>query len=116
MKPKDPAYLRHILDAITSIEEFSEGISSVEDLRGRRDRAHADHHRRGGKDDLAGARAGAPGDPLEGSGRNARIIHHYFGVDYEAIFLTVHDDLPVLKQGIQSILNEANRRNTPGGK
>ena len=36
MKPKDPAYLRHILDAITSIEEFSEGISSVEDLRGRR--------------------------------------------------------------------------------
>jgi len=36
MTPEDPAYLRHILDAITSIEEFSEGISSVEDLRSRR--------------------------------------------------------------------------------
>ncbi|WP_342771065.1 DUF86 domain-containing protein [Methanoculleus sp. UBA416] len=36
MTPEDPAYLRHILDAIISIEEFSEGISSVEDLRCRR--------------------------------------------------------------------------------
>jgi len=36
MTPEDPAYLHHILDAITSIEEFSEGISSAEDLRNRR--------------------------------------------------------------------------------
>jgi hypothetical protein len=36
MTPEDLAYLHHILDAIMSIEEFSEGISSVEDLRGRR--------------------------------------------------------------------------------
>ena len=43
----------------------------------------------------------------EAAGMRDRVVHHYFGVDYEAIFLTVHDDLPVLKQGIQSILNEA---------
>ena len=36
MMPEDPAYLRHILDAILSIEEFSEGIESAEDLRNRR--------------------------------------------------------------------------------
>ncbi|MFA7073269.1 DUF86 domain-containing protein [Methanoculleus bourgensis] len=36
MTPEDPAYLHHMLDAITSIEEFSEGISSAEDLRNRR--------------------------------------------------------------------------------
>jgi len=30
-------------------------------------------------------------------------------VDYEAVFLTLHDDLPVLKQEIQSILSEAER-------
>jgi len=36
MTPEDLAYLRHILDSIISIEEFSRGISSVEDLRDRR--------------------------------------------------------------------------------
>ncbi len=36
-----------------------------------------------------------------------KIVHHYFGVDYEAIFLTPHEDLPLLKQGIVAILNEA---------
>jgi len=36
MTPEDPAYLRHILDAIISIEDFSKGISSAEDLRNRR--------------------------------------------------------------------------------
>ncbi|MDD3917907.1 MAG: DUF86 domain-containing protein [Synergistaceae bacterium] len=43
-----------------------------------------------------------------------KIVHHYFGVDYEAIFLTLRDDLPVLKQGILSILDEADRRNAAG--
>jgi uncharacterized protein with HEPN domain len=33
MTPEDLAYLHHILDAILSIEEFSEGIGSAEDLR-----------------------------------------------------------------------------------
>ncbi|MCK8517384.1 HepT-like ribonuclease domain-containing protein [Methanoculleus sp. 7T] len=36
MTLEDLAYLHHILDAILSIEEFSEGIGSVEDLRRRR--------------------------------------------------------------------------------
>jgi len=36
MTPEDLAYLHHILDAITSIEEFSEGIDSAEELRNRR--------------------------------------------------------------------------------
>jgi uncharacterized protein with HEPN domain len=122
MKPKDPAYLRHILDAITSIEEFSEGISSVEDLRDRRlERAGIERMLT-----IIGEAAKMISPELaqehpeipwrEAAGMRDKIIHHYFGVDYEAIFLTVHDDLPVLKQGIQSILNEANRRNTPGGR
>ena len=36
MTTEDLAYLHHILDAILSIEEFSEGIGSAEDLRNRR--------------------------------------------------------------------------------
>ena len=45
----------------------------------------------------------------EAAGMRDTIVHHYFGVDYEAVFLTLHDDLPPLKQEIQSILSEAER-------
>jgi len=33
MKPEDPAYLRHMLDAIIHIENFSRSISSASDLK-----------------------------------------------------------------------------------
>jgi uncharacterized protein with HEPN domain len=52
----------------------------------------------------------------EAAGIRDRIIHHYFGVDYEAVFLTVQDDLPVLKQGILSILAEARAAGMPPGR
>jgi len=122
MTPKDPAYLRHILDAITSIEEFSEGISSVEELRGRRLECAGIERMltiigEAAKMISAELREEHPEIPWkEAAGMRDRIVHHYFGVDYDAVFLTVHDDLPVLKQGIQSILNETNRRNTAGRK
>nr|WP_241481285.1 HepT-like ribonuclease domain-containing protein [Methanoculleus sediminis] len=43
-----------------------------------------------------------------------KIIHHYFGVDYEAVFLTIQDDLPVLKREIRSILDEIDRIRSTG--
>ncbi len=36
-----------------------------------------------------------------------KIVHHYFGVDYKAVFLILREDLPILKQGIGAILSEA---------
>ena len=33
-----------------------------------------------------------------------RLIHHYFGVDYELVWDTVTTDIPVLKQQIEQIL------------
>ena len=33
MRPEDPAYLHHMLDAITHIENFSRGITSASDLK-----------------------------------------------------------------------------------
>lgn len=55
-------------------------------------------------------RAEYPGIPWrEVAGMRDRIVHHYFGVDYEAVFLTVNDDLPALKLGVRSILDDAGR-------
>ncbi len=33
-------------------------------------------------------------------------MHHYFGIDYEAVYETVKHDLPVLKQEITVVLEE----------
>ena len=35
-----------------------------------------------------------------------KLIHHYFGVDYEAVYETIRQDLPVLKRGVQKILED----------
>jgi len=60
-------------------------------------------------------REGHPEIPWrEAAGMGDKIIHHYFGVDYEAVFLTIRDDLPLLKQGIRSILNEAGHGKAAG--
>jgi uncharacterized protein with HEPN domain len=42
-----------------------------------------------------------------------KIVHHYFGVDYEAVYETIRVDLPVLKQGISAILSEEKNLKTP---
>lgn len=86
MKPEDPAYLLHILDAISSIEDFS----SADDLR--------DHPlQRAGiermltiigeaaKNVSPELRRQYPDIPWrEIAGMRDRIVHHYFGVDFEA--------------------------------
>ena len=115
MKPEDTAYLHHILDSILSIEDFREGILSEADLRN-------NLLKRAGiermltiigeavKNISIELREEYPEIPWrEATGMRDKIIHHYFGVDYDAIFLTITDDLPLLKQGIQKILDESER-------
>ena len=41
------------------------------------------------------------------SGMRDKIIHHYFGVDYEAVWLTVTTDIPELEQKITLILDRS---------
>jgi len=42
-----------------------------------------------------------------------KLIHHYFGVDYEAVYETIRQDLPVLKRGVRKILEDTTTRD-PG--
>ena len=39
-----------------------------------------------------------------------KIMHHYFGVDYEAVFETIRNDLPVLKTGVVAILSDESHK------
>jgi uncharacterized protein with HEPN domain len=35
-----------------------------------------------------------------------KLIHHYFGIDYQLVYSILRDDLPSLRESINSILSE----------
>lgn len=40
------------------------------------------------------------------AGMRDRLIHNYFGVDYEVVYQTIKSDLPILKEWITTILRQ----------
>jgi uncharacterized protein with HEPN domain len=109
---RDQVYLRHIIEAISQIKSFSKGINSAAELRD-------DALPRAGIERMLtviGEAAKQVSSELkekhpeipwkEISGMRDKIIHHYFGVDYEAVWLTVTNDLPDLKEKIANILEQ----------
>lgn len=112
MRPEDPVYLHHILDAISHIEEFAKKISSAEDLKNHPlERAGIERMLsiigEAAKNVSPQLRKDAPDIPWKATaGMRDKIIHHYFGVDYEAVYETILQDLPVLKRGIRKILED----------
>jgi uncharacterized protein with HEPN domain len=122
MKPEDPAYLHHMLDAIIHIENFSKGITSASALKDHPlERAGIERMLtiigEAAKNVSPQLRKEFPDIPWKATtGMRDKIMHHYFGVDYEAVFETIRIDLPVLKQGISAILSGTENRKTPEKK
>ncbi len=119
MRPSDPAYLHHILDAIVHIEDFSRGITSAEELKKRPlERAGIERMLtiigEAAKNVSPQIRKEFPNLPWKATaGMRDKIMHHYFGVDYESVFETIRTDLPVLKKGITTILSSPDMKITP---
>ena len=111
MKRDEIAYLRHVLDAIGRIEEYLEGV----DERAFRDRtliqdgvirqleiigeavkhlpiALREKHSHIPWQDIAGTRD--------------KLIHQYFGVSLDEVWLMVQRDIPVLKAEVVEILGD----------
>jgi uncharacterized protein with HEPN domain len=122
MKPEDPAYLHHIIDAIIHIESFSQEIKSAADLKDRPlERAGIERMLtiigEAAKGVSPQLRKEFPDIPWKATaGMRDKIMHHYFGVDYESVYETIRVDLPVLKQGISAILFNTESRKTPEKK
>jgi uncharacterized protein with HEPN domain len=49
-----------------------------------------------------------PEIPWKGmAGLRDRLVHHYFGVDYEAVWATITEDLPGLEAGVRAVVESA---------
>lgn len=120
MQRDDTVYLRHVVDAITKIETYLTGIDETT--------FHAQSLIQDGvirQLEIIGeavkrisppTRNLAPQIPWSAiAGMRDKLIHDYFGVNLDQVWLTATADIPALKTAITTILAtlQANPGNTP---
>ena len=109
----DNVYLKHILDAISDIEKFMQGVSE-EEFFGNREKQYAvlraleiiGEATKNLSSELKTKSAGIDWKNI--AGMRDKLIHAYFGVNLPLVWETVKKDLPKLKKQAQEILENFN--------
>jgi uncharacterized protein with HEPN domain len=107
--PDDRLYLQHILDAITRIQSHVSGVDRagfdssplVQDAVVRQLEIIGEAAKRVSSQ-LRDQSGWIPWREIAGT--RDKLIHDYMGVDWEAVWLTVQDDLGPLKRSVQELL------------
>jgi uncharacterized protein with HEPN domain len=109
MKRDETVYLRHILDAIGRIElylqEVDESTFSEQSLIQDGVIRQLEIIGEAVKGVSVRLRSQQPSIPWQDiAGMRDKLIHDYFGVDLEKVWLTATEDLPALKIGVAELL------------
>ena len=112
MERDDSVYLQHILDAISRIEEYLRGVDEemfqqqhlIQDGIIRQLEIIGDATKRLSRK----VRDTSPEIPWQDiAGMRDKLVHDYFGVDIEAVWLTAREDVPGLKAAVSKLLKES---------
>ena len=109
-------YLRHILDAINTVDEYLHKVTEkqfgdtrlLQDGVIRQIEIIGEAVRHISKD----IRKTYPEIPWQDvAGMRDKLIHQYFGVDIEKVWNTAKEDLPILKEQVAGILKDYGQEN-----
>ncbi|MEW6482620.1 MAG: DUF86 domain-containing protein [bacterium] len=114
MKKEDTAYLKHILDAITRIEEYTAGIEYedfmenhlIQDGVIRQIEIIGEASKRI-SDEIKKKHLDIPWKDM--AGMRDKLIHNYLGVDMDALWDTVENDIPTLKSKLKDIIEKGEK-------
>lgn len=111
---RDKIYPKHILDAISDIENFMENVNK-EEFYENKEKQYAvlraleiigEASKNLSKELKVGYRE-VPWKEI--AGMRDKLIHEYFGVKLELVWGTIKNNLPEVKKQIHNILGEANK-------
>jgi uncharacterized protein with HEPN domain len=111
MSRDELVYLRHVLDAVGRIEQYTDGVNEqafhastlIQDGVIRQLEIVGEAVKRL----PAALREKYPDIPWQDiAGTRDKLIHHYFGVSLDEVWLMVQRDIPVLKAEVFAILGE----------